>query len=431
MRTALILLILILVRRHLSAQQAVDVKTAAIPVTSALINQLSEEARTNNPALRSAAENVNAASANVRSIRTWEDPTFMAGGVAASRSMRKEEGDIAFGVEQRLPLFGKPKLARNVAQAEAATEQAKADFQFQMLRLELVRQLLKTALADHGIDIGSQDLAWVESTTTAVEDHYHTGAATQPEVLRMLNERSKRSQQLRTDISQRDQERMLLNRLLNRTLEQPWPKLTLPQVAKPVVYNELLKKMTLESEAKLGVMRRALKQAEASIISTKRSRLPEVSLGLEGRQYSGDGEFREGMFTLRLSLPWFNRDKYRSDLERERSKLKAAQLEVADYELFVPTEASRLTVRIDAARREALVYRDEIIPRAELALNSARSAWATNRGMFLDLLEARRMLLESRLTYGRAVAEQYQLLAELALYCGVGDLEALEILGSP
>jgi outer membrane protein TolC len=356
---------------------------------------------------------------------------LMAGGVAASRSMREEEGDIIYGIEQRLPLFGKPRLAKQFAEAEAATERAKANYQFQMLRLELARQLIKTALADYQLEIGGQDLAWLESTTSAVEDHYHAGTATQTEVLRMLNERSKRAQQLKTETSQRDQERMFLNRLLNRNLQQAWPKLILPALAPPVTYNQQLRKMTLENEARLQIMRRELKEAEAIVNSTKRSRLPDLSAGIEGRQYSGGGQFREGMFTLRLSFPWLNREKYRNDLERDQLKLKAAQFDLADYELFVPTEASRLAVRIDAARREALLYRDEIIPRSELALSSARTAWSANRGMFLDLMEARRMLLEARLAYALAISDQYQSLSELALCCGVADLTALEMIGGP
>ncbi len=433
MKTVSIILVFVITHLPLSAQPggSADPGSDALPVTAVLINRLAEEARTNNPALHAEAAKVKAAQANVKSIRAWDDPTFMAGGVAASRSMRQEEGDIIYGIEQRLPLFGKPRMAKSAAQAEAATAGARANFRFQMLRLEIARQLLKTAVADYTIEIGTEDLAWLGSTTEAVEDHYHTGTATQTEVLRMLNERSKRAQQLRTDISQRDQERMFLNRLLNRRLENPWPKLTVPPVGPQVIYNELLKKMTLENEARLNVMRHEVNEAEAVVHSTKRARLPDVSLGLEGRQYSGDGEFREGLFTVRLSLPWFNRDKYRSDLERDRARLTAAQLELADYELFVPTEASRLTVRIEASRLEATLYRDEIIPRSELALSSARSAWGANRGMFLDLMEARRLLLESRLTYVRTVAEQYQLLSELALCCGVGDLEALEMLGTP
>jgi hypothetical protein len=40
------------------------------------------------------------------------------------------------------------------------------------------------------------------------------------------------------------------------------------------------------------------------------------------------------------------------------------------------------------------------------------------------------MLLEGKLMYVRAVAEQYEMLSELVLCCGLGDLEALQMIGA-
>ena len=111
-------------------------------------------------------------------------------------------------------------------------------------------------------------------------------------------------------------------------------------------------------------------------------------------------------------------------------KLKAAELDLADYELSVREEVHMLTVKIDAARREAVLYRDQIIPRSQTALDSARSGWESNRGTFRDVLDARRMLLDGRLMRARAVAEQYQMLSELVLCCGLGDMEALQMIGA-
>ncbi len=61
------------------------------------------------------------------------------------------------------------------------------------------------------------------------------------------------------------------------------------------------------------------------------------------------------------------------------------------------------------------------------ALESGQADWTTGRGSFQEVIEARRMLIEARLTQTRAVAEQYQMLAELVLCCGLGDMEALQM----
>jgi hypothetical protein len=74
--------------------------------------------------------------------------------------------------------------------------------------------------------------------------------------------------------------------------------------------------------------------------------------------------------------------------------------------------------------------RNEIIPRTRAMLDSAHSAWVAGTGMTRDLLEIRRMLVEAELEYSRAVAEQFEAMSELVLCCGLGDLEALEMIGA-
>src|SRR5207247_6794803 len=118
------------------------------------------------------------------------------------------------------------------------------------------------------------------------------------------------------------------------------------------------------------------------------------------------------------------------EINRDEAKVKAAELDLNDYQLSVQEEVHHLAVKIEAARRQAVLYRDEVIPRSESALQSARSGWEANRNSFRDLLAARRMLLEGRLMYARAVAEQYEMLSELVLCCGLGDLEALQMIGA-
>jgi len=135
------------------------------------------------------------------------------------------------------------------------------------------------------------------------------------------------------------------------------------------------------------------------------------------------------MAFVSLNLPWFNAGRYRSDLARDKAKLDAAQFDAADYEAAIREEVHHLTVQIDAARREALLYRDEILPRAELALTAAHNAWLAGRGMFFDVMEARRMFLEAQSMLARAISEQYQMMSELVLTCGLGDLGALQMIG--
>jgi outer membrane protein, heavy metal efflux system len=404
--------------------------TNVIVITPMLITELADEASDRSLSLRAADARVEAARANTRSIRTWEDPMVEAGAMAARKMMRAEDGDIIYGIEQPLPLWGKPKAARAVADAEVRREEAEGAYQFQMLRRDIAVAVFDLARIDEIIGISRQDLSWLQTLVEVTEQRYAAGNARQSELLRLQTEHSRRADQLRTELRMRAQVEFKLNRLLNRALSTSWPQMGLPPLAEPISYSDRLGKMAVQNEPRLKVMEQEIRQSEAAVELTRRQRYPNVNVGAEMRNYSGDGSWRQGMLTLSFNLPWGNARKYRTEVERDEAKVRAARLDREDYELAVLNEIHELTVGIDAARREAVLYREEVLPRIELALEVERAAYQANRGMFVDLMEARRLLLEAQTSLARAVAEQYQLMSELVLCCGLGDLEALEMFAS-
>jgi outer membrane protein TolC len=407
--------------------QAADDAANTIVVASDYINRLVTEARTNNPSLKAADSRFRSATLNLEAIRSWEDPTALLGGSTfSSRGFDPaQEGNLAYGLEQKLPLWGRPKLTRRAAQAGAALRQADVNYRVQQLRRDISKELLAAALAERVVDIGAQDLAWLETTVKSVEARYRDGQAGLADALQIQNEAAERNDRLRTDRHLLAHEYFNLNRLLNRAADSPWPPLQLPPPAPAIPFSAKLVSLALANEPKLKVMSQEISQAEAAAELTRRTRLPEASFGVEGRQYSGDGGFREGDFTLRFSLPWFNGDKYRKDYDRDKEKQKSAEQEREDHVWMVREELHHLSIEIEASRREALLYGGEITARAGQALTSRLSDWATGHGLFRDVLEARRKLLDSELMSARAAADENEMLAELLLWSGLENVEAL------
>jgi outer membrane protein TolC len=308
--------------------------------------------------------------------------------------------------------------------------QAEAEYRFQQLRRDIIKALLTTAFAQRIVEVGEQDLAWLQSTAKTVENKYRAGQAVVADTLQIQNEVARHADALRTQRRQFGHERLTLNRLLNRDVESAWPSLQLPPVAPAISFSEKLLSLALQNEPRLKVLEQEIKQAEASAALSRNSRLPDVSLGIEGRQYSGDGGFRSGMFVLRTSLPWVNRDRYRREYEREKEKQHSAEQERAEQVLMLKEQLHHLVVGIEATRREALLHRDEITTRATQALSSRLADWESGRGAFRDVLDARRTLLESQLLSARAISDQNQMMAELLLWTGLENFEALARLAS-
>jgi outer membrane protein TolC len=205
--------------------------------------------------------------------------------------------------------------------------------------------------------------------------------------------------------------------------------LQLPAVAGAIGYTETLANYALRYEPRLKKMREEIRRAGAAVEVARKERWPDVSIGLESRNYARNGEWRQAEFMVGFSIPLGNRAKYRADIRREEENRKAAEFETKDFEQLTREEVHGLIVKISTARREAVLYRDQIIPRSEQAAASARAMFESG-GALRDLLDARRMLLDARLMFARAVAEQYEMLSELVLCCGLGDLEALQMIAA-
>jgi len=403
------------------------------PITSDFLSNLIAEAQTNHPGIRAAAARQTASERAVAGVRTWEDPMVRFGGVVTSPMgpNLEMEGDLLYEAQQRLPLFGKAQAMRREAEAGAAVSAAEATYRRQILRRAVSQAAGQLALADESLAIGTDDIALLQRMTSFARERQRAGLDAGLDLLRLENEHAKREQQLVTDRLQRDFARSSLNRLLARPKDSPWPLLALPSLAPEIPLTEKIFSMGLQFEPRLQVLRQEIAMADAGIEVARRARHPEVTVGVEGRQWSGSGDFREGMFTVGLSVPWFNRSKYRADLDRNRSRSDAVRADVEDYELEVRQELFRIWTRIDSSRREAILYQDAILPRSELAVSTSLAAWTAGRGIFLDVLESRRMLIEARLMRVRAINEQFQMITELITCCGLGELDSLDMLTGP
>src|SRR4051812_34781379 len=298
--------------------------TNHLALTAKLFNQLAEEARTNYPGMRAAESRLRAADKNRNAVRLFDDPMVSFGGILGNGVMRQDEGDLVYGLEQKLPINGKPQAEKKMAAAERVVEEAARDFRFQTLRRDVAQALIRAALADEVVRISRQDQAWVETMVTATSERYEAGRATQVETLRMETEHASRAEQLRVAAKNRESELLILNRLLNRPLTNAWPELDLPKLAPMLAPGERLLELATAHEPKLRMMRNEIARAEASAESARRAKRPDFSIGADARQYAGDGEFKEGTVFFKMTIPWVNKSKYDAAFHREKDRAEAA-----------------------------------------------------------------------------------------------------------
>jgi outer membrane protein TolC len=394
------------------------------------LTELADRMRTNHPALRAADKRAGAARSGANAVRSWDDPEIMLGGMAAREEMRADDGDIIYGIRQPLPLFGRPRAEREAASAQLNVALAETELRFQFLRRDLAKALFEAAVTQADVRATDEDVAYLATLEVTAQARYQAGDGSQLELLRVQNELARRREQQATAKLSAEHDQFTLNRFLNQPFETPWPAFQLPEPASPVHFNRELAGVAARFEPMLQVIQRQVDAADADTEVARRRYRPEVSVGLEGRTYSGDGSFRQGMLLVGLKIPWFNRSRYREDVFEKQSIREALAEELRDQEIATSQEVHELTVIIDDARRRALLQRDQITPRTRTMLESAHAAWLAGTGSLRDLLEIRRLLVESELACARAVADQYIALSDLILCCGLSDLQMVLEIGA-
>jgi cobalt-zinc-cadmium efflux system outer membrane protein len=87
-------------------------------------------------------------------------------------------------------------------------------------------------------------------------------------------------------------------------------------------------------------------------------------------------------------------------LRREkRAELDAARAEFDAVERELDAARRKTSTTFRAAAAQTLAYRDEILPRAEHALDLVRRGFEAGKFGFIDLLDTQRTLAEARLAY--------------------------------
>jgi len=116
---------------------------------------------------------------------------------------------------------------------------------------------------------------------------YRNGLATQVEVLISQNERARRANLLRTDENLLSSRKGVAGAVAQPAHQFRLAKVSLAHRGHESSAVDLMVEHATTMAPQLDVMRGSLRQAESSVKLARKQRLPDVTIGLDGRQYSG------------------------------------------------------------------------------------------------------------------------------------------------
>ncbi|HXV24438.1 MAG TPA: TolC family protein [Alphaproteobacteria bacterium] len=377
------------------------------------------------PDVAAAILEAQAAEAAAKSAGALDDPELFFSLEDVERSpggLPEEAGTVFLGLEQRFPWWGKRRLRREVAQAQAGRSKSAA----RLVKLE-IESRLKRAFADAWFasqavaltgEIERDLRAIVESTL----DRYAIGRARQGEVSEAeiaLNAALTQKRRLQASLTAAKAE---VNALLDRDpaapLENPASLPHLPPVEAMTAEHLLARALT--GSPALEELRSEIAEAIGDRSLAGADWYPDFTLGftiVEGLPGDASDGY-EASFRMNLPLQWGVR---RARVSEASAKLSAAEHRLRAARRDLEASLTALLDALEAAQFEGEILSGPDLRQAEAALAAAEAAYPLGRAEIGEVLRARQAVKTLRLEHLRTVAEQQRLLADIELLIG-GEL---------
>ncbi len=371
------------------------------------------EALARNPAIDAARAQVEQARARVSEAKALPDPSFVGTVEQEQGFFSPGTGDTRdYGLGFTLPFPTKLRLAGRVATANLRA----AEFTLAQLRNQTAAQ---TAQAYDGLLVAErhrQDLtdgkALSEDFLKKTEARYQAGTVAKLDVVKAKVDVAQAANDLIANERAIATARAALNRLLGRAPGAPIEAADdLADVPPPFPDVESLAALAASSRPE---MRSALVQREGARDATRLAQkywLPDLNLVLSRNYTAGSPPAYSSAFSFNLPLFfWQHNDGPIAEARHREAELEATSRDTAAQ---VELDLRSSHAAADTARRQALFVRDELLPEAQEAYRIASVSYALGGASALELLDAKRTLLDAKSQYTDALGAASDARADL------------------
>jgi len=378
-----------------------------------------------NPSISRAIRTLQVLGYRVPQVTSLDDPMVMVVppvGDMIETAGGQVQGQV--GASLKLPFPGKLRTRGRVAEQVVrmgllAVEQA---------RIQTVAAVIKAYdryyLANVSIRINRQSEVLLRQIREVAAARYRAGAATQQDVLRAEVELYQLTNELITLQQDKATAMALLNTLVNRRVDAKLPPpgdLELSRVEWKL--SQALER-AVASNPELARLREQIKRDIELIKSANLDYYPDLSLGLVYTFISAVGLSPVATGKDALSLPlgfnlpiWWNR--LRAKVLESNARALSSVEQYRELRNRIAFHLQDTLVKIDMRYRQAVLYRDVIVPRSWQAVEVSTSSYRAGKLEFTALIENWRKWLDSSLEYHRALTTLDQGFADLQQLVGM------------
>jgi len=392
-----------------------------------LMSDLIAETLANNPEIRAAAQEREAAQQRIAPAGALDDPQVEIGvlymPIAASPFRTEDMTMKMIGLAQTLPFPGKRDLREAVASKDAEA----IEFGYQETVNRVVHDL-KTAYFDSGltlelIKLVEKNKQTLEHFLRIAEQRYQVGQGSQADVLKAQTQVSRMTDRLiELGREQRIFESNLL-RALGRGFGSQTPVPSPVQLYhEPALKFEALYQAALIQRPRLLALTSLIARSDKVLELAKKDYYPDftprVMYGQRDSRLDGTGRADEVSFTVTMNLPVWRKSKLEPRVSEALAlRDQAMSLHQAQINEIAATLRQQLAIA-EQSYKSAQLYQSTILPQARLTVESSLAAYKVNRVDFLTLLDNQMTVFDYETSLITAVATYHKSLAEIELLVG-------------
>jgi outer membrane protein TolC len=210
-----------------------------------------------------------------------------------------------------------------------------------------------------------------------------------------------------------------LNRLMNRPPEEA--------VGHPVASNfqpvdlslEKLEGLALAHRPELSIAQAGVEAAQARLDMAKKGWFPDPAFRVEADRYNDAAQaISEVDAGFSVTLPWFNRSKYKAGIRENRKMLESAQQELSAAREDALSMVQNQFTEVETFHHHTDLYKNKLLPLAQQTAGAKLSGYQSDKENFLDLLAAQQNAHDVEAMYWDHLMHYQIALAELESLVG-------------
>jgi len=351
-----------------------------------------------NPLVLSSLQQYNAALARVNQARAYPQPSIDWDSDLQPKLFDfKGTGEWYFGISQSVEFPGKRYLRGKIA-----TKEADAFLQeIELLKLDIVFQVKQ---AFYGLLLSQEKLRYAQQNLELAQDYlkkaelkFDAGDVAKVEALRARVEASKAANDVRSANNDVRLAKAMLNFLLARKKYAPLEiRGDLKRAPIRLNMEELLEK-ALSFRPEFKGINLALEREKLTKKQAYMSYLPDFELGVSKHRVIGEGSWWD--FTLSFPIPLFFWQPKKGEIAEAEANINSLEKEYEHLGNAITLEVEEAYMTAVTANNQIRLFEDEILTQAEEVYNMFLFSYQEGEIGGIELIDARRTLIEARISY--------------------------------